>query len=128
MTKLQYRAPSHMYVVKRLGRVQTQAGNFPGWPSGDFKPAMEITLTPGDLACRMNLDFSRDRDDLDWFQAAYFLDDSLGPVVFRFYENSPNGGTDILVDALVSTESAKSRLKDILRLPGEFIRWERHSD
>jgi hypothetical protein len=104
--------------------MQTQA-SFPGWPSGDFKPIMETTLTPQELTSRLKLQFSRDRDDLDWFQAAFLVDETLGPVVFRFYENSPNGGTDILVDTLVDTVTAKSRLKASLKLSHEVIRWER---
>jgi hypothetical protein len=95
------------------------------WPSGDSKPVLLLRLTPDIMTERYGLEFSRERDDLDWRDASFFIDDVLGPVVLTWYGNAPVKGMDCTVDAGVGATAAISRLIDVLGLVDDDIVWRR---
>lgn len=96
---------------------------FKGWPSGDCKPVLEITLNPEDIEKRYGLNFLRDKDDLDWYMGAHFLLKSIGPVVVMKYDNSPSNGTFIYQDSSIDIDIGIEELIYYLELDSSEITW-----
>lgn len=96
---------------------------FKGWPSKDCKPLLNLVLEPEQVISRYQLNFVREKDDLDWHQAAHFYDSELGPVVFIRYDNSPMSGCGIYIDSGADIHLATERLIAVLKLDKRDINW-----
>lgn len=68
------------------------------WPSGDCKPIFATSLTVSELSIRNKLDIFRDKDDLDWFTGAQYIDSEIGFVLIMRHDNNPYGLTVFYVD------------------------------
>lgn len=74
-----------------------------------------------------NTQFLRDKDDLDWFEASYLLNESIGPIVFQRYENSPVDAITVYVDVGIESEMAVLTVKEALGIGDDFISWQKDS-
>lgn len=96
---------------------------FPGWPSGNERPVIYLTLTPDEARERFKID--------DWvndfdkslntpIKIAYFVDEIIGPVVLVYYylpeHIRTNARIEINIDKTANVELATSRLVDLLAL------------
>lgn len=72
--------------------------------------------------------FSRDKDDLDWYEACHWIDSMIGPVAMMRHENSPASGTLIYVDASVDARIAIDRITTVLALNKDDIVWRCSGD
>lgn len=95
------------------------------WPSGDCKPIIATRLEPAQLAAASDAFVFRHRDDLDWFEGAWFQVEGLGAVLLMKHEGSPLGLTVLYVDLACDTNVARRLLADYFGLSKESIAWRR---
>jgi hypothetical protein len=94
------------------------------WPSGDCKPVIATRLSPAELAGPTSTLVFRDRDDLDWFEGAWFQIEKLGAVLIMKHENNPQGLTGLYVDLSCDAQAAQRTLAKYFGLSGETIAWQ----
>ena len=101
--------------------------DFSGWPSGDYKPVLELSFTPQEIESKWNVHFSRDKDDLDWYLGSHIKDTIVGFIVMMRHENSQSNGTVLYVDSKIDIKDAVKRMRDIFSINSHDIAWDAHS-
>lgn len=95
------------------------------WPSGDCVPILATQKVPRDLVGGLGLRVFRDRDDLDWFEAAIGEVESIGPILIMRHENNPKGLTAIYVDSFKASPHTEQTIITFLALRDSDVAWRR---
>ena len=81
------------------------------WPSGGSWSVGGLTQSPSELSAQHGLTFERGADDLDEVELAWVVDSKIGPILLQRYCNSPDSGTEILVDFAVTRTASDRALR-----------------
>jgi hypothetical protein len=101
-----------------------QVTPLPQWPSGDSRPIAIVPFEPAELSRRYQLEFEQGIDDLDrYLLAAVELTNGEQAWLLK-YNNDPNPGTVIHVDAAANVEDAQALLLDALQIERDTLLWE----
>lgn len=95
------------------------------WRSGDCKPVLATHLSTVDLVKNLNVEVFREKDDLDWFSGAIFLNDTIGQILIMQHDNNPQKLTAVYVDDSVDLLMAEAIIVKALQLPEKAIFWRR---
>jgi DNA-binding protein HU-beta len=106
---------------------------FPGWPSRDCKEILQLKESLESTQARLEQALGSRRtletveDDADDGLGPYrgfFVDDKqIGVVAFLSYAQAPFTGTEVVVDAETSVNVAIDRLRQLLKLDIDDIKW-----
>src|SRR5690349_13002651 len=87
------------------------------WPSGDYRDAGTLRLTPHDIERRLAVSFDRGLDDLDYYRALALRLPSGRPVVLNWYERAPEPRQlSVLADASDDLAAALAETLESLAL------------
>lgn len=93
------------------------------WPSGDHRPILGTLLPVEELTKRQHSESFRDKDDLDAFTGALWLDAPGGAILVMKHDGNPDGMTVLYVDSGRDIEAAKSVVGSFLGLHSSEITW-----
>lgn len=91
------------------------------WPMGLSDPIAYLALLPSEIARRGKILFSRDYDDLDYFDAAILRFAGGQEVALQHHLRAPTPGTSVLVDRL--DRRALTALAQLLGLKPREVIW-----
>lgn len=91
------------------------------WPMGLSEPIAYLALQPSEIVRRGKILFSRDYDDLDYFDAAILQFAGGNEVALQHYLNAPIPGTTVLVHHL--DRRALATLVQLLGLKPRDVIW-----
>lgn len=94
------------------------------WPSGDYRDAGTLWLTPDDIERSLAISFQRGVDDLDYYRALALLLPTGRRVVLNWYERAPEPRQlSVLADASDDLAAALVETLDALALPADLVSW-----
>ncbi len=93
------------------------------WPSGDARPIAVLKFSPEELSVRYGLDFERGCDDFEEYQYATLANKQIGQIWLWRYQNSPDSGTNIIVDIGVDIDLALDVVLETLDITIEDLTW-----
>jgi hypothetical protein len=93
------------------------------WPSGDARPIAVLKFSPEELSVRYGLDFESGCDDFEEYQYAALANKQIGQIWLWRYQNSPDSGTNIIVDIGVDIALALSLVLETLGITFEELTW-----
>ncbi len=93
------------------------------WPSGDARPIAVLQFSPEELSVRYGVDFERGCDDFEEYQYAALANEQIGQIWLWRYQNSPDPGTNIIVDVGVNIELALRVVLETLEITFDDLTW-----
>jgi DNA-binding protein HU-beta len=101
---------------------------FPGWPSHGSKEILRLNKTIEAVKARLhspNLETQKgdEADGLGPYESLLFKDADIGFVALVTHTHAPYKGTDVIVDAETSLDSAIRRVTDVLKLSKNDVAW-----
>lgn len=93
------------------------------FPSGDSQYLAVIKHSPAKLSELYSLSFENDYDDFDYYQLAALNGGKHGQIWLFRYRNSPDPGTEILVDAAVNPDIVLDELLAAMHLSADDLSW-----
>ena len=90
----------------------------------DLRPDAVIAKPPSYFAGRFGYKFCRDQDDLDEYEAAFFLlDDAIPLALIRYRGNPPDQVTLYLDNSGPSADETRARILDQLGIAAASVAW-----
>jgi hypothetical protein len=96
---------------------------FPGWPSKDNKPVLEVKIPLHELSEKFEFKVIKEKDDLDFYTATHYIDEVIGPVLLMRYDGEPSYITAFYVDSNVNNQVAVDRIKNVLGINDQDVDW-----
>jgi hypothetical protein len=101
---------------------------FPGWPSHESKEVLRLNETIEAVKTRLyspevETQKGDESDGLGPYESLLFKDEDIGFVAFVSHAHAPYKGTDVIVDAGISIDSAVRRIADVLKLSKKDVAW-----
>ena len=93
------------------------------WPNGNARPMLQIDIGLERLSEILNIDYFKDRDDLDNFLGAALASTPLGPLFFQDYENAPVKGVVAYGDVKASPGAVADMFVRDFGIPNELFIW-----
>lgn len=101
---------------------------FPGWPSQEGMGILRLSDTVGNVKSRLsrpNLPIQKgdEADGRGPYESVVFKDPDIGVVALITHIHAPYRGTDVIVDANTSIDTAIARVKDVFHLSKKDVSW-----
>jgi hypothetical protein len=93
------------------------------WPSGGGWTVGILELSPDALARRFDLEFEEGRDDLDTYKLAAIAEPQIGQFWLFAHTQTPQAGTEVLVDREISRDIALGAAYRALGLDLRAFAW-----